>query len=118
MSRGQATVELALLLPVVVLLVLLVVQAAVVARDQVQLTRATSAAARAAMVDPTESAARAALSDVGRGLRLRGLELRGDRTPGGLLTVSVVAAPTPVPLVGAALGWVRLKEKLVVRVEG
>lgn len=117
-GRGQATVEMALLLPVVALLVLLVVQAAIVARDQVQLTRATSAAARAAMVDPTERTARAALSDVGTGLEVKGLELSGDRSPGGLLTVSVVATPRKLPLVGAALGSVRLREQLVVRVEG
>ncbi|MGI9579395.1 MAG: TadE/TadG family type IV pilus assembly protein [Microthrixaceae bacterium] len=116
--RGQATVEMALVLPLAALLVLLVVQAALVARDQVHLTRATSAAARAAMVDPTDATAREAVSDVGGGLNVRSVRVRGDRTPGALLTVIVVASATRVPLVGMAVGSIRLREELVVRVEG
>jgi Flp pilus assembly protein TadG len=51
-ERGQATVELALLLPVIATLVLLVVQSAMVARDQLLVTHAAREAARAAAVDP------------------------------------------------------------------
>ncbi len=117
-GRGQATVEAALLLPLLALLLLAVAQAGVVVRDQVHLTRATSAAARAAMVDPSESAARSALLETGGGLAIEGVSVRGSRSPGSLLTVSAVASPTRLPLVGGAVGWIRLRESLVVRVEG
>lgn len=49
-ERGQATVELALALPVVVLALLLVVQVAVVAVTQVRVEHAAREAARAAAV--------------------------------------------------------------------
>ncbi len=117
-GRGQATVEAALLLPLLALLLLAVAQAGVVVRDQVHLTRATSAAARAAMVDPSEAAARSALLETGGGLAIESVSVRGSSSPGSLLTVSAVASPTRLPLVGAAVGWIRLRESLVVRVEG
>ncbi|MFM8861297.1 MAG: TadE/TadG family type IV pilus assembly protein [Acidimicrobiia bacterium] len=49
-DRGQSTVELALILPLVVLFVLLLLQAGLVVRDQVLLTHAAREAARAASV--------------------------------------------------------------------
>ena len=50
-ARGQSTVELALLLPVVVLLLLAVLQMGLLARDIVLVTHASREAARAAAVD-------------------------------------------------------------------
>lgn len=117
-GRGQATVEAALLLPLLALLLLAVAQAGVIVRDQVHLTRATSAAARAAMVDPSEAAARSAIVENGGGLAIESVSLQGSRSPGSLLTVSAVASPTRLPLVGAAVGSIRLHESLVVRIEG
>ena len=55
--RGQATVELALGLPVVCIGVLLVLQLALVGRDAVLVAHAAREAARAAAVDPTRRAA-------------------------------------------------------------
>ena len=49
-QRGQATVELALALPLVCLLLLAVLQVAVVARDRLAVEHAARAAARAAAV--------------------------------------------------------------------
>lgn len=117
-TRGQATVEFALMMPVVVLVVAAVLQAAVLARDQVHLTRATAAAARAVMVEPSTDTARAELATVGEGLQIEGVSISGGRDRGDLATVSVSASPTRVPLVGLALGSMRLRERLVVRVEG
>ena len=54
---GQATVELALGFPVVLLGVLLVLQLALVGRDQLLLSHANREAARAAAVDPRPAAA-------------------------------------------------------------
>ena len=57
---GQATVEVALLLPLLATMLLAVVQVGLVVRDQVLVTHAAREAARAAAVDPTEDAAREA----------------------------------------------------------
>ena len=50
-DRGQASVELALVLPVLVLLLLALVQTALVARDEVLVQDAARAAVREASVD-------------------------------------------------------------------
>ncbi len=60
-ERGQATVELALVLPLVALLLLAMVQVGLVVRDQVLLTHAAREAAREAAVDPSPHAARRAV---------------------------------------------------------
>lgn len=56
-ERGQAAVELALVLPLVVLFVLGVLQVALVARDQLAIELAAREAARAAAVSADPSAA-------------------------------------------------------------
>ena len=80
---GQATVEVALLLPLLALLLLAVVQVGLVVRDQVLVTHAAREAARAAAVDPQLEAAR-----------------RGRPRPPGwnriAWTSSCRGAPTPV----------------------
>jgi Flp pilus assembly protein TadG len=116
-ARGQATVEMALVLPLVVLVVAAVLQAAVLARDQVHLTRATAAAARAVMVEPTRAAALQELATVGEGLDIETVSLSGGRSGGDLVTVVVTARPTRLPLIGLGLVSHRLRERLVVRVE-
>ncbi len=59
-SGGQAAVELALVLPLLAMLMLLVVQTALVVRDQVLVVHAAREAARAAAVDPSAGAPRRA----------------------------------------------------------
>jgi len=117
-ERGQASVELALLLPVVAVLLLLVVQVAVLARDRVLLVHATRAAARAVIVDPDESTALEAVRQLGPPASRAHVELRGDRTRGGVLTVTLTARPTAVPIVGRLVAPRALSERLVVVVEG
>jgi len=51
-ERGQATVEFAFLLPLVILAVLAVIQVGLVVRDQLGVVHAAREAARAASVDP------------------------------------------------------------------
>ena len=63
-DAGQATVELALVLPVVVLLLMAVFQVAVVARDQVLTVQAARAAVREAAVDAGAAGCEAAARDV------------------------------------------------------
>jgi len=117
-DRGQATVELALALPVVLLALALVLQVALLARDRVAVVHATRAAARAAVVDPTVGAATRAARSAGGSLTSASVRLDGDTAPGGLLGVTVTARPTVVPLVGHVVAGVQLRERLVVLVEG
>lgn len=117
-ESGQASVEMALLLPVLVLLCLLVVQVVVVGRDRVLLVHGTRAAARAVVLEPTEASARDALARHGPSGDAVTVELSGDRSPGGMVTVTVRARPTTVPIVGRVLAGVVLTERLAAVVEG
>lgn len=117
-DRGQATVELALALPVVLLALALVVQVALLARDRVAVVHAARAAARVAVVDPTVGAATRAVRSAGGPLGAASVQLDGNPSPGGLLGVTVTARPTTVPLVGHVVAGVTLRERFVVLVEG
>lgn len=116
-ERGQATVELALVLPVVVLLLLLALQVGLVVRDRLVVLHAVRSAARAVIVDPTTTAARDALSRSGASGRAT-VSLSGDVGPGGLATVTVSMPSTSVPIVGRVLGAGLVRERLTVLVEG
>lgn len=115
-SRGQATVELALALPVVVLVLLAAVQVAVVARSQILVVDAARAGARAAAVR-----AGAAVGAARRTPGLRGERLEVDEAsagPGGDVEVHVrYRAPTDVPLVGALFGEPTLTATVTMAVE-
>ena len=105
-DRGQATVEFALALPVVVILVLGVVQLVVVARDQLAVELAAREGARAAAVAAARDGAAtdAALAAV----TLRPLDISVS-TSGGRVTVSVThQTRTDVPLIGLAIGDVEV----------
>ena len=114
---AQATVETALVLPVVVVVALIVVQAGLLARDQVLAVGAARIAARAVTVEPTADAARRALGAAGLADRVA-VEVRGATRPGGLATVTVELEAATVPVVGRALAGRRLRERLTVLVEG
>lgn len=118
-ERGQAAVETALVLPLIVAVVLVLVQVGLLVRDQILVVHATREAARAAAVDPTTAAATAAAA-AATGLdpsRLQ-VETEGSRTTGGLLLVTVRFRPkTAVPLVGRLFPTVDIQETLTVRVE-
>lgn len=116
---GQAAVELALALPLLAVLALVLLQVALVLRDQVVLTHAAREAARTAAVDGDPAAAREAAVR-GSGLDAdRLLVTRGARPrPGGQVTVTATYdAPTDVPVVGALVGEVRLTQSVTMRVE-
>ena len=118
-DRGQATVEIALVLPVIAVLLLAVVQVGLVVRDQVLVTHAAREAARAAAVEPDPAAARqaaaaAASLDPGR------LDVVvGERGgPGSRVRVEVTyRSPTQLPLVGPMVPDVRLTAAATIRVE-
>lgn len=118
MDGGQAAVELALVLPLVLVVSLAALQVALVARDQVLVVHVAREGARRAAVsadDPAvERAAEAATSLDGGRLRVR---LDRRRTPGQVEVTAVYAAPTDVPLIGSLVGDVGLEATVRMRSE-
>ena len=117
---GQSTVELALVLPLVVLVLLLVLQVGLVVRDRLLVAHAAREAARAAAVsdDDRAGAARRAADRAG--------PLDGDRLQvtvgvgrvGDTVTARVrYESSTDVPLVGLLLPDVTLEADATMRAE-
>ena len=117
---AQSTVELALLLPVVVLLLLAVLQVGLLGRDVLLVTHASREAARAAAVDADPGAARRA-AIASSGLDADRMDVRVSGRDGAGSRVRVVVsyrAPTSVPIVGGLLGDRTLHAAVTMRVEG
>jgi Flp pilus assembly protein TadG len=116
---GQATVELALVLPTIVMLILCVVQVGAVVRDRLLLAHVAREAARAAAVEPQLAPALAAAREAS-GLdpdRLT-VHLGGGQASGDRLIVTVAyLAPTDVPIVGSLLPDLSLRTEVTIRVE-
>ncbi len=115
-ESGQATVELALLTPLLVLLLLAVAQVGLVARDQILVVHAARAGARAAAVDPRVEVAVSGA--------LEATSLPPDETEvhvvfeGPVVTVTVAhRSSTTVPLVGALVDDVLVRATVTFRVE-
>ena len=118
-ERGQATVELVLVLPVVVMLLLLVLQVGLIARSQVLVVDAAREGARAAAVGGSLSdVARAARQTPGLDPTRVSVSVDGGG-PGTIVRVTVrYRAPTDVALVGAVLGDRELTATVAMRREG
>ena len=120
-ERGQAATELALVLPLLVLLLLAVVQVTLIARDQVLVVHAAREAAREAAVDPRPAAAQeAARRAAGSGLKPERLGTETRHVGGAPVTVMVTVAyraPTDVPLIGPLLPDVEVRAKAAMRRE-
>ena len=115
---GQATVELALVLPFVVLLLLLVVQVAVIARGQVLVVHVAREAARALAVDPDPAAARrTALDAAPLDAKRVVLTTESDGTRGTVRAEVRYAAATDIPIAGLLLPDVPLRASAVMRAE-
>lgn len=109
-----------MVLPILAIAVLVVIQVARVASDQIVLHHAAREAARQASFAPdpavlTERAARSAPDLEPSRLRV---DLGPQRSRGSLVEVRVVyRSPTDVPLVGRLIGDVELNATAVVRLE-
>ena len=119
---GQATVELAVVLPLVVMLLVLVLQIALVARDQVMVVHAAREAARSAAVaeaagDRPEAATRAARAS--GAFAPAQMSVVTELLDGGRRVRATVRHTnrTDLPLVGALLPDVDLEASAVMRVE-
>jgi len=120
LEGGQATLELALCLPVLMLALLLVVQVGLVVRDQVRAVHAAREAAREAAVsaDPSRAEAAAQGSSDLDGSRLT-VSISGRGAAGSRVTATVTyRASTDVPLVGMLLPDPVLHAEATMRVEG
>lgn len=112
-QRGQATVELALVLPLIAVLLLLMVQAGLVVRDQLVITHAAREAARAAAVDPGADVA----AIVGQRTDLDGVTTQQTQD-GGNVRVDVHAEiVVRVPLLAMLRPTVGLDASATMRVE-
>jgi Flp pilus assembly protein TadG len=112
-------VELALVLPLVLLLLLGMVQLGLLVGDQILVVHAAREAAREAAVDPAPDAPRqaAAASSTLDPSRLT-VTTSGRGAAGSRVRVEVAyRAPTAVPLLGAAVGDFTLRATATMRVE-
>jgi Flp pilus assembly protein TadG len=118
-ERGQSTVELALALPVVTIVLLVLVQIAVIARDHVLVTHAAREAARAAAVGATDTeAARAAARSTGLRRERLVVSVAGPAATGAHRTITVrYRTPTDVPIIGRLLADVEMGAKVTIRAE-
>lgn len=113
-DSGQATVELALCLPVVTIIVLVMTQLCVIGIHTVALVNTTRDVTRAAAigVDPVTAARRAAR-------RLAADSVQVDvRVDDGWVTVRLTeSVPTDLPIVGAWFGDIVVHEELTMMLE-
>ena len=118
-QRGQSTVEVALCLPVVMLLVGALVQVGIVEIDQARLWHAAREVARVAVVEPDPERA----EEVARSLGLAPVDVDIDppavyRRIGEPLTVSLSFHPTAgVPFVAKLFQGVTLRARATMRIE-
>ena len=119
-DRGQSTVEFALILPLVALVVLCVVQAGFVVRDQLLVSHAAREAARAASVSETDRAG-AALRAARQAGSLESDRLSGtvSVTDGGgsVRVVITYKSATDLPMIGPLVPDIDLQSSVLMRIE-
>ncbi|MEM9466210.1 MAG: TadE family protein [Actinomycetota bacterium] len=115
-DRGQATVETALLLPIIALAMLAVIQIGLVVHARVMVTHAAREGVRAAAVHAGDREIRDVVIASG-GLAGDRLAVR-HHSSGDRVTVTVrYDAPTNVPLIGSLIGDVELVAEATMRRE-
>ena len=118
-ERGQSTVELALCLPLIVIILAALVQVGVIAIDNVKLWHAAREAARIAAVDPDrDEIVRAAERSGLDGLDIEVAPEDLYRRQGEPVTVTVSYAPsTRVPVIGTLFDDLVLDAEASMRIE-
>ena len=101
---GSAVVEFALLLPLLFLVLLAVVQAGALAKDQLVLTQAARAGAREAAVSLDDASVREVALDAAPGLDPELLEV-GVAREGSLGSQVTVSIAYRAPVAGVLAGW-------------
>ena len=114
-ESGQATVEFALILPLVIFAALAIIQVGLVVRDHLAVVHAAREAVRAASVDPDPSSA---VDAAHRTLPHADVDVSPRPSVGQPITVEVrYRAVTDVPLVGVLFPDPVLHSRAVMRVE-
>ena len=114
-QSGQSTVEFALVLPLFFSLLVLLVQIALVGRDEIAVTHAARAAVREASVTADSARIRLAATHALPGARVRVVR-RGERGEPVEVRVTYVAR-TDLPIVGSLLPDLTLSAKAVMDVD-
>ena len=116
---GQATVELALCLPILALLLAAVVEIGAIVGDQARMWHAAREAARAATVDRDLTDVHAAAERAGlEGVRVEVSPEADGRVQGDPVRVHLsYDPPGRVPLLGALLSRVELRAEATMRIE-
>lgn len=115
-QRGQATVELALVLPLLLALTVVLVHVGLLVRAQVLVVHAAREAARAAAVDSQPHVARHAAESV-RGLDPDRLSVTTRRDGRRVTVIVSYQAVTNVRFVGRKLPEIAMKEQVTAYVE-
>ncbi len=113
---GQSTVEFALVLPLVLILILGLLQVGVLARDQIMVQGAAREGVREAIVTPDQGAIAAAARDAAPGLKLDVRVTRGTER-GDPAKVDISAPPAKLPIVGEIVGGLNLTASATMRME-
>ena len=115
-ARGQATVEFALVLPLVLGLALSIVQVGLVVRDQIMVVNAAREGARTAAVQPLLAEARQSAIDSGALDPQRTTVLMSQGSATVTVTVSYQSTTT-VPIIGTLVGDITMSESTTMRSE-
>ena len=118
-EEGQATVELALCLPLLALVLAALFEASMIAADQVRVWHAAREGARHAVVDPSEQSTESAAESVGLSpLEVEVTPESHHRVAGEPLTVRIAYEPdTHVPLIGKLFDGITLRASATMRIE-
>ena len=119
-EAGQSSVELALSLPILFLLLMALLQTVLIARDHIQLTHAAREAAREAAVSDNRTAPRrAAVSRTALDPNLLKVEVTGQRQGSRRVRAKLrYEVPTRVPVIGLLVPDVTLEAEAAMRREG
>jgi Flp pilus assembly protein TadG len=115
-EKGQSTVEFALVLPIVLILILGLLQVGVLARDQIMVLGAAREGVREAIVTPDQGAITSAARGAAPGLNLN-VQINRGTERGDPAKVDVSAPPAKLPIVGEIVGGLTLKASATMRME-
>lgn len=114
-ESGQATVELALVLPVLAIFLLLIVHVGIVIRQHVLVTHASREAARVLSVENNKTRA---LSAARTSVKRADVDIHRPSVSGSYLRVTVTdVVHNPVPLIGIVLPDITVRSTTTMRVE-
>lgn len=116
---GQATLELALVLPIVVVVIGGLAETALVAADQLRLWHAAREAARVAVVDSDPRAAERTILEQGfQNAEVDVTPPSPERLQGEPLTVAVgYRRPSQIPVIGRVFDGLELRAQATMRIE-